>query len=133
MATVFAEAMLSTAASIAPRAKRSQERAGWCASEEPKAEILATWQEKETAKELMHANPDYRNLRKSSKTAGKRLERVRIEVAQRFFEKFVGRLELCIIDDDQKGMDFEGKLCGSLHINKAEGSFIRDIEHIRDR
>ena len=40
MATPFAEAMLSTAAHIAPRAKRSQGPKGWCASEETKAETL---------------------------------------------------------------------------------------------
>ena len=86
-ATTFAEAMPSTAANIAPRAKRSLGPKGWCASEETKAEMLEAWQEREAARELKRADPGNSNPRKSLKTAGKRLKRVRIEAVQRFFEK----------------------------------------------
>ena len=43
MAMVFTEAIPSTAANIATRAKRSKTTAGCCASEETKAKILAVW------------------------------------------------------------------------------------------
>ena len=116
MATTFAEAMLSTAANIAPRAKRSQGSKRLCASEETKAEMLGSWQEIEAAIELLRADPGNSNLRKSLKTAGKRHKRVRIEAVQRFFGEFVSRLEVRIKDSDQagfykhlKGMDFEVK------------------------
>ena len=78
MAVVFAKAMLSTAANIAPRAERSQGPAGWCASEETKAEMLAAWQEREAARELLRAYPSNSSSRKSLKAAGKRLKRVGI-------------------------------------------------------
>ena len=48
---VFAEAMLSTAADIAQRAKRSQGPAGWCASDETKAEMLAACVAREGGRE----------------------------------------------------------------------------------
>ena len=89
MATVFAEAMRSAAANIAPRAKHSQVQAGWCASEETKAEILAAWREGEAARELLRADPGDSNVRESPNAAGQRLERVRIEAVQRLFEEFV--------------------------------------------
>ena len=79
--------MLSTAANIAPRAKRSLGPKEWYASEETKAEMLEAWQEREAARELKRADPGNSNPRKSLKTAGKRLKRVRIEAVQRFFEK----------------------------------------------
>ena len=43
MATTFAESMLSTAANIAPRAKRSLGPKEWYASEETTAEMLEAW------------------------------------------------------------------------------------------
>ena len=49
MTMVFAEAMLSNATNIAPRARRSKRTAEWCASEEAKAETLASWQESDAA------------------------------------------------------------------------------------
>ena len=89
----------------------------------------------------MRADPGNSNLRKSLKTAGKRLKRVRIEAVQRFFEKFVSQLEVRIKDSDQasfykhlKGMDFEGKKpCSSHYIKDAEGSLLRDMGLIRNR
>ena len=50
MATVFTEAMLSTAANIAPRATRCQGPTGWCYSEETKEEMLTAWQERDAAR-----------------------------------------------------------------------------------
>ena len=92
MAMVFTEAMLSTAANFAPGAKRSQEPAGWCASEETKTEMLAAWQERGAARELLSADPSNGNLRKPVKAAGKRLKRVRIEAVQRFLMEFDSQL-----------------------------------------
>ena len=100
MAVAFAEAMLSTAANIAPREKCSQGPAGWYASKEKKAEMLAAWQERETAREVLGADPNCSSLRKSLKSAGKRLNLVRIEAVQRFFETFVSQLEARIKEGD---------------------------------
>ena len=82
MRMMFAEAMLSSAANIAPRAKRSQGPAGWCASEQTKAEKVVAWQEREAARELLRADPSNSNLRTPLKGAGKRLKPVRIEDVQ---------------------------------------------------
>ena len=100
MAMVFAETMLSTAANIVPRAKRSQGPAGWCASEQTKAERLAAWQEREAARELPRVDPSNSNLTTSLKAAGKRVKRVRIEGVQRSFEEFISQLELRTKDGD---------------------------------
>ena len=141
MAMVFTKAMLSTAANFAPGAKRSQEPAGWCASEETKTEMLAAWQERGAARELLSADPSNGNLRKPVKAAGKRLKRVRIEAVQRFLMEFDSQLGVRSKDGDQSGvfkhpngMDFEGKKsCSSHYIKDTESRLPRDMEFIRDR
>ena len=101
---VFADAILPTAANIAPRAKRSQGPAGWCASGETKEEMLAAWQEREAARELLRADPSNSHPGKSLKAPRKRLKRVRIGAVQRFFfEGIVSKLEVRIKDGDQFG------------------------------
>ena len=79
------------------------------------------------ARELLRADPGNSNLRKSLEAAEKRLERVRIEAVQRFFEEFVSQVEVRIKDGDQcglykhlKGVDFEGKKSSSSQYIKAQ-------------
>ena len=78
-ATALTETMLSTAANIAPRVQRCQGPRGWCSIKETKVEMLAAWQEREAARELLLANPGSINLRRTLKAAGKRLDRARFE------------------------------------------------------
>ena len=77
--------------------KRCQGPRGWCSSEETKAEMLAAWQEREAAGELLRADPgSNRNLKRNLKPAGKRLKRVKFEAVQQFFEEFVSQVEIRI-------------------------------------
>ena len=78
MAKAFTETMLSTAANIAPRAKRCQGPSGWRCSEETKAEMVAAWQEREAARDLLRADPAGGNFRRNLKAAVKRLRHVRV-------------------------------------------------------
>ena len=103
------------------------------------AELLAVWQEREAARELLRADPGSSNLRKNLKAAGKRLKSVRFEAVQRFFEEFISQVEVRIKDGDQagfhkhlKGMDLEGRrLCSVQHIKDEKGRQIRDMGPIR--
>ena len=70
-ATTLAEALLSTAARLAPPVRRKQGPRGWCAPEEVKAELHARWLEREDARTRLRANPSDRNLRKALKNATK--------------------------------------------------------------
>ena len=115
-ATTLAEALLSTAARLAPPVRRKQGPRGWCAPEEVKAESRTRWLEREDARTRLRANPSDRNLRKVLKTATKYLKRARGEGVQRFFEEYVSQLEGRIREGDQfgfykhlKGMNVEGK------------------------
>ena len=116
-ATTLSEALLSTAARLAPPVGRKQGPRGWCAPEEVKAELHARWLEREDARTRLRANPSDRNLRKALKTATKQLKRARVESVRKFFEEYVRKLEGRIREGDQfgfykhlKGMDVEGKI-----------------------
>ena len=98
MATACTEAMQSTAANIALSDVRDR---GEGVLARKKAEMIAAWQEREAAGELLRADPANLNLRRTLEAAGKRLKRVRFEAVQRFFEEFVSQLEVCIKDGDQ--------------------------------
>ena len=73
--------------------------------------------------------------------AAKRLGCVRFEALQRFFQDFVGQLEVRIEDGDQAGFnkhpkrtDLEGKRSFSVqYIKDAEDRLVRDMGLIRDR
>ena len=129
MVTAFTEAMLSTAADIAPRAKRCQGQRGWCSSEETKADTHTAWQEREAARELFRVDPGDSNLRRTLKAAGNAVKRVKFEAVRTgdsnlrrtlkaagnavkrvkfeavriFFEEVVSQLEARINDGDQAG------------------------------
>ena len=138
MATACTEAMQSTAANIALSDVRDR---GEGVLARKKAEMIAAWQEREAAGELLRADPANLNLRRTLEAAGKRLKRVRFETVQRFFEEFVSQLEVRIKDGDQggfykhlKGMDLEGRIsCSVQYIKDEEGRLLRDMEHNRDR
>ena len=66
MVSTFADAILSIAENIAPRAKRRQGPNWWCASKEKKAETLAAGQKREAARKLMRTDPSNSNLRTPS-------------------------------------------------------------------
>ena len=134
-ATTLAEALLSTAARLAPPVRRKQGPRGWCAPEEVKAELHARWLEREDARTRLRANPSDRNLRNAVKTVTKQLKRARAEGVQRFFQEHVSQLEGRIREGDQfgfyehlKGMDVEGKRTfNSQYIRDEEGRLLRDI------
>ena len=116
-ATTLAEALLSTAARLAPPVGRKQGPRGWCAPEEVKAELHARWLEREDARTRLRANPSDTNLRKALKTATIQLKPARTDGVQRFFEEYVSQLQGRVREGDQfgfykhlKGMDVEGKI-----------------------
>ena len=129
MVTAFTEAMLSTAADIAPRAKRCQGQRGWCSSEETKADTHTAWQEREAARELFRVDPGDSNLRRTLKAAGNAVKRVKFEAVRIFFEEVVSQLEARINDGDQagfykhlKGVNLEGRRsCGVQYIKDEQG------------
>ena len=137
-AATLAEALLSTAARLAP-VRRKQGPRGWCVPEEVKAELHTRWLEREDARTRLRANPRDRNLRKALKVATKQLKPVRSEGVQRFFEENVSQLEGRIREGDQfgfyknlKGMDEEGKRTfNSKYIRDEKGRLLRDIELVR--
>ena len=140
-ASTLAEALLSTAARLAPPIRRKQEPRGWCAPEEVKAELHTRWLEREDARTRLRANPSDRNLRKALKTSTKQLKLARAEGVQRFFEEYVSQIEGRIREGDQfgfykhlKGMDVEEKRTfNSQYIRDEEGRLLRDIGLIRER
>ena len=140
-ATTLAEALLSTAATLAAPVRRKQGPRGWCAPEEVKAELHSRWLEKEDARTRLRANPSDRNQRKALKYATKQLKRAKAEGVQRFFEEYVSQLEGRIREGDQFGfykhlkeMDVEGKRTfDSQYIRDEEGRLLRDIGLIRER
>ena len=74
----------------------------------------------------MRADPSNGNLRKSPKAAGEHLMRVKIEDVQKFFEGFVGLLEVRIKYGDEpgfykhfKGVDFRGEEIVQLSIHQG--------------
>ena len=71
-----------------------------CYSEETKVGMLAAWQEREAARELLRTDQGNSNLRRTLKAAEKRLKRVRFEAVQILFEEFVSQLEVRIKDGD---------------------------------
>ena len=73
---------------------------GVCYSEETKVGMLAAWQEREAARELLRTDQGNSNLRRTLKAAEKRLKRVRFEAVQILFEEFVSQLEVRIKDGD---------------------------------
>ena len=88
--------------------------------------MLATWQEREAARELSRADPGNSNLRRTLKAAGKRLKRVRIEAMRRFFEELFSQFEVRIKDGSGrfykylKRTDFKGKILCSFQYIKDE-------------
>ncbi|MEP2987316.1 MAG: hypothetical protein ABJO88_00010 [Parasphingorhabdus sp.] len=103
MAIVLAEAMLSTAANIAPILKRSHGPAGWCTSEDTTADKLEAWQEGEAARYLLCTDPRNFHFPDFLKAGAKRLKRVRLEAVRTLFEEFVGQLLVRIKYADQCG------------------------------
>ena len=89
-----------------------------CSSGETKAEMIAAWREKGAARELLRSDLGHRSHRRTLTEAVTRLERGGVEAVQRFFEDFVGQLEIRIRDGDPAGfykhghgkaMDLEGR------------------------
>ena len=126
-AATLAEALLSTAARLAPSARRKQGPRGWCAPEEVKAELHTRWLDREDARTRLRVNPSDKNLRKALKAATKQLKCARADV-QRFFGEYVSQLEGRIREGDQfgfykhlKGMDVGGK-------RTFNSQYIRDEE-----
>ena len=109
-AATLAEALLSTAARLAPSARRKQGPRGWCAPEEVKAELHTRWLEREDTRTQLRANPSDRNLRKALRAATKQLKRARAEGVPRFFEEYVSQLEGSTREGDQ--FDFYKHLKG---------------------
>ena len=107
-----------------------------CYSEETKVGMLAAWQEREAARELLRTDQGNSNLRRTLKAAEKRLKRVRFEAVQILFEEFVSQLEVRIKDGDQtsfykhlNGMDLEGRRsCSVQYMKDEEGKLLRDKE-----
>ena len=92
-ATTLAEALLSTATTLAAPVRRKQGPRGWCAPEEVNAELHTRWLERQDARTRLRGNPGDRNLRKALKTAMKQVKRAWAEYVRRFFEEYVSQLE----------------------------------------
>ena len=103
--------------------------------------MLAVWQERTAAREPLRADPDNVKLRRTLTAAAKRLECVRFEAVQRFFQDLVSQLEVHIKDGDQAGFnkhlkrtDLERRRsCSVQYIKDAEDRLVRDMGLIRDR
>ena len=85
----MANAMLSTAAELAPRSKRPRGAQGWCAGPGVEAEMNAALQQREEARRHLRAEPYNRKFRKAVKLGGKNLRKVRKAAVMSFFWAFV--------------------------------------------
>ena len=85
IATDMADVVLSIAAELLPRDKRSREAKGRCAGPGAAAEVSAAWQQREKARRHLHAEPHNSNLRKAVNTDIKNLWEVRKAAVRSFF------------------------------------------------
>ena len=128
IATDMADVMLSTAAELAPRSKRSRGAQGWYAGPGVEAEINAAWQQREEARRHLRVEPHNSNLRKAVKMAGKNLRKVR-------------KLETRTRKGDQAGFykhlkttNLEGKRDrSSAYVEDEDGLLLKGVELIRER
>ena len=141
IATDMANVMLSTAAELVPRSKRSRGAQGWCAGSGVEAEMNAEWQQTEEARRHLRAELHNSNLRKAVKMAGKKLWKVRKAAVLSFFWDFVHKLETRTREGNQAGfykhlktMTLEGKRDrSSAYVEDENGVLLRDVELIRER
>ena len=89
IATDMADVMLSTAAELVLRSKRSRGAQGWCAGPGVEAEMDAAWKQREEARRRLRAEPYSSDLRK----AVKNLRKVRKAAVLNVFWDFVRKLE----------------------------------------
>ena len=141
IATDMADAMLSSAAELAPRSKHPRGAQCWCAGPGVEAEINAAWQQREETRRHLRAEPRNSNLRKAVKMAGKNLRKVHKAAALSFFWDFVRKFETRAQEGDQTGfykrlktMNLERKRDrSSAYVKDEDGLFLRDVELIRER
>ena len=96
LAAASTEAMLSVIPDKAPRANRRQDLE-WCANGKKTAEMLAVWQHREAARDILLPDPGNSKSRRTlTPTAANPLKRVRIEAVQGFLDDFVSQLEVRI-------------------------------------
>ena len=104
VANHIADVMLSTPAELAPRSKRPRGAHCCCASPGVKAEMNATWQQREEAKGRLRAESHNSNLSKVVKIAGKNLRKVCKAAMLSFSWAFVCKFKTRIREGDQAGI-----------------------------
>ena len=141
IATGMADVMLSTAAKLVPRSKRTHGAHGWRAGPGVEAEINAAWQQREEARRHLRAEPRNSNLRKAVKMAGKKLRKVLKAAVLSFFWDVVRKPETRTQEGDQAGfykhlktMNLQGERDrSSAYVKDESGVLLRDVELIRER
>lgn len=93
MASWLADAMMSTAANVAPRPKEKIFPRGWCASGNVQQEVRVTWEKREEIQKQQRGEPKDPTLRNDPNAGAKHVKRQRASSVNSFFEEFVSHLE----------------------------------------
>ena len=137
----LSDTILQAAANIVPRAGRKQRSRGWCGDAETEAEYDKAYDARKQAWAAQQADRSNNKLKREVRRACKQLKRVKAAGVERFYQRYVAKMEEILVRRDQVGfyahlktMDLEGRrIVNSQYVKDEKGTLLRDPEAIRAR